>query len=268
MAGHPTPKPVLVALFDAFDSIDAICAELDDRQWAHMTECPGWSVKDVISHLIGIESMVIGRPATTHRATALAHVRNPLGEMNEHEVDARRDVSGSAVLAEWREVSSIRRALLVAADDDWFAAPTDTPVGSGTNEDFIAIRTLDVWVHEQDIRRALGLPGHDTGPAAELTIDRLARSLPMILGKRAAAGDGQSAAIVLSGPVERRWTLTVSGGRGTFADVDDPDATLTMRSDDFVALATGRCGPHEATWTSEGDSDLVARIVASLNVMV
>lgn len=259
---------MLVALFDAWDSIEALCAGLDDAQWTRPTECPGWTVKDVVSHLIGIEAMMIGRPATAHRAAPVAHVRNLLGEMNEHEVDARRGRTGPEVLAEWREIAVIQRGRLAAADDDWFATPTDTPAGPGTFEDFTAIRTLDAWVHEQDIRRAIGRPGHDTGPAAELTIDRLARQLPMVVGKRAAAGEGRSAAVVLDGPVSRRWTVAVSGGRGAFADVAAPDATVAMGSGHFVALATGRCGPESADWTASGDAELAARIVSSLNVMV
>lgn len=259
---------MLVALFDAWDSIEGLCAGLDAAQWSRPTECPGWSVKDVVSHLIGIEAMMIGRPATPHRAQPAEHVRNPLGEMNEHEVDTRRGRTGAEVLAEWIEIAAIQRERLASADDAWFATPTDTPAGPGTMEDFTAIRTLDAWVHEQDIRRAIGVRGHDTGPAAELTIDRLARQLPMVVGRRAAAGEGRGAAVVLDGPVVRRWTVAVSGGRGAFAEVAEPDATVTMHSDDFVALATGRRGADGATWTASGDGDLAARIVASLNVMI
>ena len=268
MTGAASTRPVVAALFDAWDSIEVLCAGLDAAQWAATTECPGWSVKDVVSHLIGIEAMMIGRPATPHRAGDLGHVRNPLGEMNEHEVDARRGRPGPEVLDEWREVSAIQRGRLVAADDAWFAAPASTPTGPGTNADFTAIRVLDAWVHEQDIRRAVGIPGHQTGPAAELTIDRLAGSLPMVVGKRAAAGEGRSAAIELDGPVARRWTVAVAGGRGAFADVAAPDATVTMRSGDFVALATGRCEADGAPWMATGDTDLAARIVGSLNVMI
>ena len=259
---------MVAALFDAWDSIEALCAGLDSAQWSRPTECPGWTVKDVVSHLIGIEAMMIGRPATSHRAGAAAHVRNPLGEMNEHEVDARRGRPGPEVLDEWREVSAIQRGRLVAADDAWFEAPTATPTGPGTNADFTAIRVLDAWVHEQDIRRAIGIPGHETGPAAELTIDRLAGSLPMVVGKRAAAGEGRSAAIVLDGPVARRWTVAVVDGRGDVGERAAPDATVAMRSGDFVALATGRCRADGAPWMATGDADLAARIVGSLNVMV
>lgn len=268
MTGNASPRPVVAALFDAWDSVEALCGGLDGAQWAAPTECPGWNVKDVISHLIGIEAMMIGRPATSHRAEPAGHVHNPLGELNEHEVDARRGRLGREVLDEWREVSAIQRSRLVAADDAWFDTPTVTPTGPGTNADFTAIRVLDAWVHEQDIRRAIGTPGHQFGPAAELTIDRLAGSLPMVVGKRAAAGEGRSAAIVLDGPVVRRWTVAVAGGRGGFADVAAPDATVTMQSGDFVALATGRCGADGAPWTATGDTELAARIVSSLNVMI
>ena len=35
--------------------------ELSDTEWALPTECPGWDVKDQLSHLIGIERVDHGR---------------------------------------------------------------------------------------------------------------------------------------------------------------------------------------------------------------
>ncbi|NBP50925.1 MAG: maleylpyruvate isomerase family mycothiol-dependent enzyme [Actinobacteria bacterium] len=199
MTGRTAPRPVVAALFDAWDSIEALCAGLDSAQWSRPTECPGWTVKDVVSHLIGIEAMMIGRPATSHRAGAAAHVRNPLGEMNEHEVDARRGRPGPEVLDEWREVSAIQRGRLVAADDAWFEAPTATPTGPGTNADFTAIRVLDAWVHEQDIRRGgrrrtrrvrrRRRAGRDGGDAERRL--RRARDRPLPRRRRAVDGDGR-----------------------------------------------------------------------------
>ena len=42
-------------------SIDALGHELTDDDWAHHTDCPGWTVKDQLSHVVGTESMLLGR---------------------------------------------------------------------------------------------------------------------------------------------------------------------------------------------------------------
>ena len=56
-------------------------------------------------------------------------------------------------------------------------------------------RPLDVWMHEQDIRRAIGRPGGMDSAAAKHTADYLADSLPLVVAKRVAAlqGAAQSA---------------------------------------------------------------------------
>ena len=54
-------------------------------------------------------------------------------------------------------------------------------------------RPFDLWMHEQDIRRATGRPGNlDTAGAAHAT-GVCARSLGYVLGKRAHAPGGQHA---------------------------------------------------------------------------
>ena len=40
------------------------------------------------------------------------------------------------------------------------AAQTMTPAGPGTVADMLTLRVMDSWSHEQDIRRAVGRPGH------------------------------------------------------------------------------------------------------------
>ena len=71
---------------------------------------------------------------------------------------ARR--SGAEVLAEWDELTdAAARARCARADEAYFDAPTQTPTGPGTVADFLHIRVLDCWSHEQDMRRAVGAPG-------------------------------------------------------------------------------------------------------------
>jgi uncharacterized protein (TIGR03083 family) len=253
-------------------SVSELGDELDERQWKLPTELAGWTVQDNLAHLIGTERMLAGLPAAAMPPELGDHVRNPIGQFNEAEVAARRGSSGAEVLAEWKELVDLRLATLRAGDDAYFAAEMATPTGPGTMADFLHIRVLDCWLHEQDMRRAVGKPGHLGGAAAEHTIDRLLRTLPIVVGKRAATPEGRAVAIVIAGDVNRRVVCEVNGGRAAFvaAAAADPVATVTLDSEAFVVLATGRCTAASIADRIEltGDQSLGQRVVDNLNMMI
>jgi uncharacterized protein (TIGR03083 family) len=255
---------------EALNAITTLCEPLTENQWKQPTDCPGWSVQDNISHLVGIERMLLGKDATTHKAPKFDYIKNPIGEHNEHEIDARRSLPGSEVFAEWKSVVAERTNQLLTADDDYFAQPIMMPTGPGTLGDFLDIRILDIWIHDQDIRRALSLDGNHGGPCAEHTIDRLIRTLPIVVGKRAATPEGNSVAIRITGDVQRDVFITVVDGRAKIVEATPATMVceITMASTVFTALATGRKTDAETVWTSSGDAKLAQRIASQLNMMI
>jgi uncharacterized protein (TIGR03083 family) len=255
---------------EAINTLTELCTPLTESQWKTATDCPGWSVQDNLSHLVGIENMLLGKPPTTHKSPKYDYIKNPIGEHNEHEIDVRRSLSGSQVLAEWKATAAERAHQLQTADAEYFEKPMMMPTGPGTLGDFLDIRILDIWIHDQDIRRALNISGNHSGPCAEHTIDRLIRTLPIVVGKRAATPEGESVSITISGAVKRTIYISVSEGRANI--VAETPATLlceiSMDSTVFTALATGRKQSTELTWTSTGDKTLAQRIVSQLNMMI
>jgi mRNA degradation ribonuclease J1/J2 len=125
-------------------------------------------------------------------------------------------------------------------------------------------------MHEQDVRRALQIPGHQDGPAAELTIERLTRSLPIVVGKRAATPEGNSVVIVLNGPIQQRIITTVVNGRAQLGTEGNVAATITMDSQTFVQLAGGRLTYDEvrSLITCEGDIELATSVVTQFTMMI
>jgi uncharacterized protein (TIGR03083 family) len=268
----PIPHDTIAALGQCFDSITSLCDGLSEAEWKIATDCPGWSVQDNLSHLIGIERMLEGLSPTTHKAAPADHVKNPIGEANENEIDSRRHLSGTDVMAEWKEVSTRRIATLRSADDAYFDASAMTPTGPGTVGDFLSIRVLDSWVHEQDMRRAVGKPGNLGGPAAEHTVDRLTRTVPVVVGKRAGTPEGASVVIDLTGAVTRHVVCRVTGGRAAVV-ADEPAAPLahiTMDVETFVVLATGRVTAEamEARVSYAGDVEHGRKVTGTLNMMI
>lgn len=268
----PIPTDTIDKLEAIWTSISALCADLDEREWKLPTDLPGWTVQDNLAHLVGTERSLQGLPMA-HRLDAFPdHVKNPIGEFNEGELEARRQLAGADVLTEWNDLVAQRLATLRGADEGYFAREMTTPTGPGTMADFLHIRVLDCWVHEQDIRRAVGRSGHLEGPAAEHTVDRLLRTLPIVVGKRAATPEGGAVVVDLTGPVQRHVVCEVNGGRAGVVESpkEQPLATIRMDSETFIVLANGRRrGAAMADRISiGGDTALGQKVVDNLNMMI
>jgi uncharacterized protein (TIGR03083 family) len=93
----------IAAWSQTLDAVVALGDTITDDEWSAPTECPEWTVKDVYAHLVGGEIwMSQGHPKP---ASGLARIAD-------EPVAARRDAAGAAVLAELREVLTLRRQQL------------------------------------------------------------------------------------------------------------------------------------------------------------
>ena len=188
-------------------------------------------------------------------------------------MEVRRARSGTEVLAELEELVELRLDTLRNADDAYFAQERMTPTGPGTMLDFLSIRILDCWVHEQDIRRAVGPPGHLDGGPAEHTTDRLLRTVPIVVGKRAGAPEGSLTLLRITGPVERTVPVVVEEGRAKVVDLESAgaaDVTVTMDSETFLVLAVGRQTAADRADRIEisGEGDWGQAVADQLNMMI
>jgi uncharacterized protein (TIGR03083 family) len=241
-------EPIVSLLVTEWAALDAVLAGLDTEAWAAETCLPGWTVQDIVAHLIGIEAMMAGEtaPEPDVDVRALPHVRNDLGAENERWVHALRGERPAVVLERFREIVRTRTEALQSMTADDFDGPSWTPVGPGTYRQFLRIRLFDCWLHEQDIRDAVGRPGHATGPCAEAAVDQMTGSLGFVVGKRAAAPDGSAVTLALTGPVERTVHVVVEGRARVVTSLDrEAVTTLEMTSDLFVRLAGGRVTPDQ-----------------------
>jgi uncharacterized protein (TIGR03083 family) len=264
------------ALVDTLDGVWSSFGELGDtlseREWMTETECPGWTVQDNFAHIIGIEATILGRPTPEHEPAGGPHVKNDLGASNEVWVDWYRHRSSAEVLADFRVVTGERIAVLRVPGYD-FGSESWTPIGPGTVRDLIPFRIFDSWIHEQDVRRALGRPGDVDSPAASLSLDRIEAVMPMVVGKRVAPPDGTVVAFTISGPVGRSFAIAVTGGRAGFCDSVPAEASahLAMDTDTYVRLASGRGDPESILATGAvslgGDPKLGRAVAEHMNFM-
>ena len=219
-----------------------LLAGLDDAAWASPA-LPGWDVHDVVAHLIGTERTLAGaqHPDIPADGEVGEHVRNDIGRVNEAWIVALRDRPHAGLLADFRAVTAERLASLRAMPAEEFHAPSWTPAGQATYARFMQIRIFDCWMHEQDIRAAVAMPGHAGGPVAEQALDEVVAAIGYIVGKRGRAPDGSSVRIRLTGPVERDLLVVVDGRARPVEALDgEPTASLALSSLLFMRLAGGR----------------------------
>lgn len=250
------------ANIDAFEqtaqSMLALGDSLAAADWERATECPGWSVKDQYSHILGIERWLLGDTDDGEKRTAANTALD---------VEAYRDSEPGEILGELHHVIERRVAALRSGAVD-LAEVLQTPFGQTmAYGDFVRHRAFDVWMHEQDVRRAVARPGNLDGPAAHCARLILSGSLPFVVGKRAAAEPGQ--AVVVETP-ERRWRVVVGDDRrARFHDGEsegEPTVRLRMDWETFARLGGGRVQAAAADVEVTGDLDLAGRVLAGMAI--
>ena len=135
------------------------------------------------------------------------------------------------------------------------------------------VRAFDCWMHERDIRDALGRPA-DTpaGESSRLALDEMAASMGFVVGKLGGAPDGSRVAIELTGPLQRSIYVDVAG-RGQVVENfggHEPTATISLDGLLFTRLAGGRTTPaqHRHAVTYGGDEAVGKRVVEHLNYVI
>ena len=255
-------------------SIYSLCTNLNEAQWKTSTDCPGWSVQDQVSHLVGAESGILGNPRPDHTPLNTSHVENDVGQSNEVLVDFRRSWSGQQVLEEFHELTGQRLSFLRSLTDEGFDEETETPLGPGTITDHLRIRIMDAWVHEQDIRRALGIPGELDGPVAAHSIGRFTRAMPFVVARKAQALDGSTVVFNITGTAGRIVSVGIDGNRGNELETipSSPTVSITTDVETFACLACGRWKPLEVLdsnkITISGDRAIGLTIINQMNIMI
>ena len=263
----------VATLDEAYDAVVAVAEGLTPDEWALPTACPGWSVQDNVSHIIGIEAMLAGRPAPdVALPDDLPHVRNDMGRANEQWVESYRGRPPHEVLDDLRGIISERRTALAAMDQVAFDEEASTPAGPDTYGRLMRVRVMDQWFHEQDVREATGHPGGLEGLVPQVVLDEVTAALGYAVGKKAGVGAGASVRFELTGPIARRIDVEVTdrarvvdGLRGT------PTVTLTLPGDRFLRIAGGRLGdadPVDGSVEISGDRALGEQVLRGMAYMI
>jgi uncharacterized protein (TIGR03083 family) len=284
MPMHPAAPDDRTGLIDALDQTVQSVIDLGfgcrEEDFDRPTHCPGWSVKDQISHVVGVEKSFAGIRAEPVVVPDYPHLRHDAGRDVEREVEARRGRTGRAVVAELADFHPERIASLRESPAD-----LDTVIGGALGPEttfghLLRMRIMDTWVHEQDIRNALDRPGDLDTPAAAFFTEAALRALPRIISRVAGIGPGHAVVIDVTGPVvARAGARVITGederpyGEALFSGHHRPEGeeqldvtSIHLTTHALTRRAAGRRSTDEIHYSVTGDEQIARRVLDALVV--
>lgn len=238
---------LLDALAGTWAATSAVLHDISVDEFDADTGCPGWTVKDQLSHLVWSAGIWCGVAPAPIDLPELAHVRGPMAEYMELAVEARRGVAGHAVLAEFDDLRTRAIDDLRGRLPDGLDAPFAGPMGHQMpRRAFLGIAVFDQWVHGEDIRAALGLEADRLSPAAQHSVTQLVGAW------KAKAAEAPAIDVVIDNVEHRLGTGEVRG-------------RVQLRFDDLVTRGAGRQRDVDPPIVS-GDEAAVDRMLGLLPV--
>jgi uncharacterized protein (TIGR03083 family) len=254
-----------------------LLADIENEEWDAPTECPAWTVKGLALHVLGDDLSLLSRQrdAATDSLTLFARTRpgldfrQLLDGFNEQWVEATTFLSTSLMLELLRLAGEWTGSFYRSVDLERPGEPVGFLGGSGPSPYWQAIAReyVERWVHQHQIRRALGRP--DLGPeflepAAAVVMRSLSAHLPAL---DAAPGT----VLVLTVKDVASWSCTRGDGGWALEDGRPADAAAELalpRADATAVLSRGR-SRHDvrAAFEVSGDDALAQRALRVISAM-
>jgi len=196
----------------------ALLGGLEDEQWSVASRCEGWTVKDVVTHLVStnqfwafsIDAARQGEP--TRFLSSFDPVASPA-----QLVDAARSQTAADVLADFAATTDALATTVAGIEGDGWSILGEAPPGHVPLR-AVALHALwDSWVHERDIVLPLGL-----APVEEPDeiVDCLSYAALL------------SPALAVAGGSTRNGSIAI--------DVTEPDAQFVVEVGDAVLVRPGQ----------------------------
>jgi uncharacterized protein (TIGR03083 family) len=184
---------------------------LDATDWQRQTVCPGWTVHDVVAHVV--HDYIRKLSGRRDRFPAPGPVEGEtlpvfLDRVNQEFVDVAArwsppvlidllDDLGPELERLWESLELDRLGEAVS----WAAPEAPAPVWLDVAREY-----TEYWVHQQQIRDAAGVPGADDDELTFPVMDAFLRAVPFAL-RLVPAGPGTCAQIRVTGPGAGTWTI-------------------------------------------------------------
>lgn len=248
---------------------------LSPAEWAMPTVCPGWDVHDVVGHVLNDYMRRLSGSRDGYSGAIFADDETLpayLARTNEEFVRASRQLSpqlmielldhlGPRLDAVWAA-----RDLQSAADLNvfWAATDIDSPAWLDIGREY-----TEFWVHQQQVRDAVSMPGATEPDLMAPVLDIFARGLPHAL-RMHDRPENTTAHLEVLGAAGGRWGVVRQDGRWQMTEpLGEATAHVSMDQDTFWRLATRGITEDEARQrsTMTGDADLTTAMTALLAVV-
>ena len=281
MASPPRPGgPVHLA--DRFAPLDteliALLRGLRPDDWARPTACALWTVKDIAAHLLDgnlrrLSFQRDGLPAEPDVPIhGFADLVKYLDRLNAEWVAAARRISPPLLIDLLEHTGRQAAELFARLDPD---APALFPVAwageaQSVNWFDVGREYTERWLHQQQIRDAVGAPGLSSREWLHPVLDLFLRALPHRY-RDVAAEPGTELHVAIAGAAGGDWTLRREPAewRLYLGASQTPAATVRMDQDTAWRLFSKGLDPAEARErvTLEGAQPLGAGVLGTLAVM-
>jgi uncharacterized protein (TIGR03083 family) len=218
-----------------YDRLIAVLDQLQHDDWARPTECIGWSVHDMVAHIVGAARAHASRREFLRQGLHGQRHKdrfdgNDLDAMNAHQVERNVHLSPQELVAQLRLLAPravrarrrlpapLRRIPLPMAPGGSFTPGMPTSIRLGRL--FDVILTRDVWLHRIDILRAV-----DREPDVDIDVDR---RIVADVAAEWAGRHGQPVRLELTGRAGGSFVQGVSG------------PTLRLDAVEFCRVLSGR----------------------------
>ncbi|GLZ50164.1 hypothetical protein Acsp06_63490 [Actinomycetospora sp. NBRC 106375] len=188
-----------------------LLAGLDADQWRAPTVCPGWDVRAVAAHCLGMAVMIATTPEMV-RQNVKAAVRSKrrgtefIDELTGLQVEERATMTPAQIAEAYRAVAPRAAASRAGAKNLTRRMTMDGGTGEGTwtmGYLWETILTRDPWMHRVDIADAAGAEMTLSAEHDGVLVDDVVREW--------AARHGRPFTLELTGPAGGRWEVGTGG---------------------------------------------------------
>jgi len=211
---------------------------LSPDDWTKPTDCPGWDVRAMAGHMLGMAEMITS-PEENARQIRTATERGGvlLDALTALQVEERAHMTRDEIVAAYETCGPLASAARAAVPDGVRTSPMPHPEHVNGAEELWTIGfltdvilTRDPWMHRIDIARATGAELVHTPEHDGVLVDDVVHEW--------AGRHGQPCTLTLTGPAGGTWTFG-SGGPSLEHDTVEFCRAISGRGPATGLLTTG-----------------------------
>lgn len=257
-AGRSEPAAAEISPAEAFsraaDALYGMLGALREEDW-HRSALRGLTAQGLVGHLTGVEEDVHRCLAGDPEVAQASHVVS-----TQTAADRQAGRSPAATRAEWR--CAVDRTLdLVQAAGDLGAEVAVHDMRLPLSM-LLVVRAFELWVHENDIRQAAGLPPSVPDPSTLNLMTRTAARLLPHAATRTGLIEPTSVHLVLTGPGGGTWDIPIGHGPPAPAEI-----AIVTDAVGFCRLVANRATPGQLGLHITGDFDRAAMVLAAASAL-